>query len=477
MDRSPLEIIDIIVIELEKLLTFDGGFDELLTYPDLDSAKLFHYSTITRHFQNAIERRNFKCMDIEFNEFAQLQSMVDRNQHRSSYIKTLKIVVELPTAKRQQPLETVNQWNSNNHAFTEAIKSIFTRVSSWNSTNLELELSVKSPLLEFPLLAFSWMRNHLTLLNPDAIPECRVISSIHIAGVRAIHPRSVTLLGSKCPKLKAFTSRFYDREGRFPHLRQAHHYQLAQSLCSLPVQYLERVDLSWKNFGSTNMSVLCADNIDHLSKKLHWLSLSPNLRELSINGCAISPCLFWPDDETGSYWPKLEIYSVHTTLTTPAGDFFIKNIDGTDPYLDYHNDLTNVPGFGSIHKLTMDIDWKTILTKWTEDSTLLSEGIMFLRSYIGKIMVAGQGTVLDGKLFESYMLSMIKAKSSMPKIKNFCFEIDHGGPPFNFAYDESGYNVNNTTADPWRPSSELMHAMKASLQEHQSVRIHIADSI
>jgi hypothetical protein len=477
MDRCPVELIDIIVTELEYLVqwSLDDNWDyqqNCVVEPTEALPKLSHYSSITRAFQYAIERRTFRSIRIELSELSFLDSMLVDNHFRSSCIRSLGINIKIGSTNRTQRLESVLQWECHDRVFTNAIQSIVTIINGWTTAKPELTFSVTSSVPDF-----RWMRNTLSLLDP--IPSFSNISAIQIDGWRSIKSQSIIDIVSKSPELRSFKSFFYDREHSFLHLQRANRYHLAKSLRNLPIDFLETVDLSWKS-GSVCLGSILVKNSDHLTISLHWLSLAPNLQSLSINGCAVSPCLFWPDNvvEAEPRWPNLKSYFVNATNSTPDGSFFAIPSDGSDRYIP---PSLHVPGFGLMGELDSNLDWKTILNKWNKDETLLSQGLEFLKNPLIASSYADDTHLhlLDSKLFESYIFSMVKAKSNMPKIEHFCFQITHGRPPFNVVYDKSkaSFTINNTSKDPWIPSVKLMGAIKLSLRDHETVQLRVTDPL
>jgi hypothetical protein len=474
MDRCPLEILDYIVARIVTQHNPGNIWDwsnlDFEAVPVYIPLRLSQYSSISRGFQHAVERRTFKSICVKSSEFPLLTSMLAGNRNRILYIKILSFDIEMPIIKEQKLLHILQEWDHNDQTFTQLMKSLFSTINSWNTQNIELQLSFTIPSLES-----SWMNNELTILDSNLIPESRAISALHIGSYKTIHFGSAFLLATKCPNLRILNYELNESEKWFPHIQKSHRYHLSKSLYSIPLALLQQLDLIWHQNRPPGTSILLNDNIDHLSESLRILSLAPNLRDLSIKGCALSPSIFWDNDSNKSYWPKLESYCVSTTVVTPDGDILVKNTDGSDPYT-YQSSI--VPGFGLADELSIDLNRKAIITEWAKDDTLISQGIEFLNSNSRSTRTGGYRLLLNGRLFEDYIFSMVKAKKNMPKIRYFLFEINHGGPPFSVLYDssEAGYSINNTTRDPWRPSSSLMAALNSSLKESESVSIHVSDS-
>ena len=90
--------------------------------------------------------------------------------------------------------------------------------------------------------------------------------------------------------------------------------------------------------------------IDHLSLALHRLSLSPNLKHVSLGVTTISPCVFWPgkDREGGAnaeeppFWPRLETYQVRSGIVAADGDWLYRPADDHDPSRDWDRVLNPV---------------------------------------------------------------------------------------------------------------------------------------
>jgi hypothetical protein len=247
---------------------------------------------------------------------------------------------------------------------------------------------------------------------------------------------------------------------------------LAQSLHQLPIENLQSIRIAFDDFPCIWSPGLL--NIDKspqfLSQSLRQLSQAPHLRKLVIEGCTVSPNLFWPDEPSAlnvPKWHKLEQFHVEIRSLTPAGAFF----DEQASLLEHFSEvLQPIPGFEDNHEY--DLDWRTILSKWSKSKDLQNEGRRFLRSNF--IIEEFPKTICNSKLLETYIERMSEARKNMPKIKNLKFMI-WNFPPASVAYGQyfpngrMGWRLLISQKWSWRPSLRLMNTLKASVGENGDV--------
>jgi len=92
--------------------------------------KQSHYATATRNFQHTIERKTFKSIRITYSELPLLNYMLIGHPYRCCYLKTLEIVIQLPSVKEQQGLETIEVWRKSNKVFTENVAIVINTINT-----------------------------------------------------------------------------------------------------------------------------------------------------------------------------------------------------------------------------------------------------------------------------------------------------------------------------------------------------------
>src|SRR6202012_5167918 len=121
MDRCPLEIIELILSALVRIEDKEFDVWEPCS-PGSDYVPqvwtqfmIYPFSTISRAFQYATERRIYKQIRIESSEIEQLDSIFAHGPHRADFIKSLKIKIDPKVEGNPTPqLKPTEQWHRNN---------------------------------------------------------------------------------------------------------------------------------------------------------------------------------------------------------------------------------------------------------------------------------------------------------------------------------------------------------------------------
>ena len=242
------EIIDIIASYLQR-----WEHEDQFGTSDRGRALLPAYATISTSWQYAIEGQTFRQVGVTSTEIDDFSHMMVSRRRRLLRRLELNVILPTYTDKLCAKFETEKDKQSNNQAFTKAIKHLLTLLRSWHD---EFQTTGNAPI-EQPLRlcigecycpeSFQYRgrekyqkdvykywsgRRHdlfkdryesslLRLESVEGIQEIPQITSFHrSAGNRNIEPRSLAMIASRFPNLDSFYWRLKDNERRDVRSRQ-----------------------------------------------------------------------------------------------------------------------------------------------------------------------------------------------------------------------------------------------------------------
>ncbi|KAL2818074.1 hypothetical protein BJX63DRAFT_83196 [Aspergillus granulosus] len=319
----------------------------------LDSSSLAPYAIVSKQWQAIIEKRTFSSLSLDTTQLLELARTVSRpRQHLIRQLRLKILSPEYAPAAREE-VETDEDREQNNHAFTDAIHSLFKVLAGWsNNTEASLSLSIyaRSPsdyvensLEEIKrrsrnskdLLQWRYESSYLQFLDsPETFPMVHTVGAFETCGNediqinRNIAPAAISRILSRLPRVRKVQGRLSDDERKNHFLRDKLRADFALSLSHWPTS-IEHLDLNYRGWPPMDPNfpplVRSDPGNDALSIALHCLS--QQLVTLSLSDIMISPELFWPPGSTTESppsWPKLMSYRLEYTMATPSGDWLFE---------------------------------------------------------------------------------------------------------------------------------------------------------
>ncbi|KAF2453147.1 hypothetical protein BDY21DRAFT_142017 [Lineolata rhizophorae] len=116
MDKLPLEAICLIVENI-----------------DIPAEEYLKYATVSRKFQYAVETITFKNIVLQSNRIEYWAQAFQKFPHRRRFVRSIFYIVMLPLYRRQdeQRMETSDNQQANNKAFTESFAGLVDMLHSW----------------------------------------------------------------------------------------------------------------------------------------------------------------------------------------------------------------------------------------------------------------------------------------------------------------------------------------------------------
>lgn len=433
-------------------------------------------STVSRAWQSTVERFTMREIHIKSTDLQDFSNVFVHPNRRAALIN-LSYDVVLPAYSERQcaRFETGQDKQRNNETLTDAVHSLFSLLHSWDKKariqsdgtlgyeraeaagRILLTLDAHSPLdpdrrehvdvraqrLETllpngrkDLFEHRYERSFLRILRCEelsAVPRIRGFEVKKLCHRRRIEGASLAGVAAKLPNLDTIVWAINDDEKFHEAVRQQNRFDFAESLATLPLQSLKRVDLTIFNRAPHNQyfklpSALLpsAPSTDHLSLSLHALSLSPNLTHLRLRGeIVLSPCFFWPQNPTTTtpIWPHLQYLDVFLNITTPEGNWlYVRDPEGSDDDDDEDEDddvepLTVSDLLELADFLGIENENETV-SKQSNDSELPHRFSWFLQSRLdGSIPERYFRKKVDVERLNPMLMAMARAARQMPAIR------------------------------------------------------------
>ncbi|KAF4544524.1 hypothetical protein BFW01_g5026 [Lasiodiplodia theobromae] len=327
MNSLPYELLETIVLHL--------GSDELAPF-----------ATISATFQELIERRTFRELEIRSTDIDQFVAIVTGSRRR--ILRLLDYFIALPTVAERQ---------RNSLGFTKAIHDLFFALSRWDTGSsanpIKLSISVVEDNI-YPRI--DYRRSILELTALDSLQSVPQIHTLCPDSGVCISDSSWINIASRLPNLQRLDVHLnHQRPGLDLDQRRRNRHSLAAALNNLHnTSHLVHITLfspaiGWsRRFFRHTPNILLPDDPtnDHLSFALNrLLRRSPNLRTFDICGAISLSTALFADDNTSSSssFHRLERISISLAACAPDGTPYFHGNITSDPadIADYADD-----GFG-----------------------------------------------------------------------------------------------------------------------------------
>ena len=350
MDTLPQELINKIVLYLER-------YPDQAQVPIIEQyghhSKLPPYATISSHWREAVEFVTFHCVFIKSHELSQLEATMTGN--RPKYLTRLSFEITLSEYSEAScgHVESIEEQQCNDEAFTQAIADLFSLVRKWEDAGpvhgLRLHLSgVCSPTdrrdrnqirLEMAqrkrgmdIFEKRWVNSYLHLSRPETIPTLSSIVYLHLEGhvSRKLAPAVGPGLAAVLPNLRSFYWQFGEVDDTSINVESRASF--ARMLEQTKLDKFSAAEITFHQDSAEDHRVAEPSRIpigalyDPFSASLR--TFSQTLTSLVLDGF-VDSTLFWPSSlETSSMpsWPTLRKLTVFFNMAAPSGEWYF---DGT----------------------------------------------------------------------------------------------------------------------------------------------------
>ncbi len=335
----------------------------------LDPNSLAPYASINRQWQALVENHIFNTLKVNTSRLADLQIIV--RSRRCLAVRKINLTVTLPeySVEERLQVETDEDRQRNNEAYTQTICTLFTILSSWpDECNIDLSIRNVSPrdwtedpnrrlrrmrALKNPgkdILWWRYMASYVEILRPvDEIPIVHAISDLDIqrGKERNTTPTTVSKLISRLPRLSSIVADVSDNERKDAVLRDNLRYEFAISLAQWPASAsLKCLDLTYPGEAPRDADYpppkRSKPGADALSIALR--QISTGLEFIDLQGLTIGPELFWPQRDSDSdvlpTWPNLTRFYLEYAAATPSGEWLFER-DPRCPEYEFDRDSSN----------------------------------------------------------------------------------------------------------------------------------------
>ncbi|KAK0663161.1 hypothetical protein DIS24_g1205 [Lasiodiplodia hormozganensis] len=305
------------------------------------SDELAPFATISATFQELIERRTFRELEIRSTDIDQFVAIVTGSRRR--ILRLLDYCIALPAVAERQ---------RNSLGFTKAIHDLFFALSRWDTGSRANPINLSISVVEDNTHSrIDYRRSILELTAPDSLPSVPLIHTLRPESDVCISDSSWVNIASRLPNLERLDVHLnHQRPGLDLDQRRHNRHNLAEALNNLNTSHLVHFTLFSPAIGWLRRSFRHTPNIllpdddddttDHLSLALNrLLRRSPHLRTLDICGAVpLSPALFdvSSDEETttaaatAASFPRLERVSICFAACAPDGTPYFLSAPATD---------------------------------------------------------------------------------------------------------------------------------------------------
>ncbi|KAH6645273.1 hypothetical protein BKA67DRAFT_109150 [Truncatella angustata] len=352
MDQLPQELIELIV----EFLSPDASLpdeDEDGWSPYSDSRKpessLLPYATISRAWQAAIERQTFRSLKLNSDEYPMLKNTLGPHRYRCLQRLVLTIILPSYDSVSATKVETQQDKDANDHAYSRAVHDIFDILRSLevvDGKSRSLEFYINHPVSRSDVQYFMgrgtkgsdgqiyegrYFHSYIDLYNIHRLPKLRDVTKFVMKmpktqlGHRMLYPRVPFQIASKMPNLEALSVDANDNERLYVDRRLKYRQDLAEHLQKLSLPKLRKADLHFlytspqDHYYMPPMINPTAD-FDLLSSVCQ--SFSQGLEELDLNGVLDVTLLRPLEGFKTALWPRLEQLDIHFHQVRPAGGWY-----------------------------------------------------------------------------------------------------------------------------------------------------------
>ncbi|KAL3448153.1 hypothetical protein BJX65DRAFT_73752 [Aspergillus insuetus] len=349
-----LELLDLIITYLTEIPP---------TYSDIPNAplpppqNLARYATISRSWQQAIERHTFAAISTFSSNLPTLRQVFNQSPWRKRYLRALFYSIDLPlySDDRRFCFERRREHQANLATFRDGIRKLWTELASWEEDlplGTRLVLAAEAPMDrgregdEVPIglgdKRWAFPEHSLTLCDDNSsdevsiLPALRHVTILEVAkSGRRIYPTAISQMISSLSNLRKLEVAISPVQPKNRDLRAEMRNDLARVLESPMLHSLEvlRVQMDEATPYNHNFRIAFEEDPeypdgDHLCRAVCKLA-QRRLRELCMVGpCLISPALWGlsPDnldtDKLDLTFPSLETVKIEFALVTYDGRWY-----------------------------------------------------------------------------------------------------------------------------------------------------------
>ncbi|KAL6232684.1 hypothetical protein BDW75DRAFT_217049 [Aspergillus navahoensis] len=419
LDSLSLELIELIVLELIKLLFRDSADG----VPDEETHHLLApYARISGKFQVAVERFLYRVVQVSSSSSRDLDALNARPSRKAA-LRDLLYVIELPKydSDLQYAMEQRREHCANQASFRDGLVKIWNELSSWDKPpSLLLDLSASSPSDEKSVFESEnrWLLpEHSLSIDTQSVKlptvECMNALALGKQG-RRIHPTTVHELILTLPNLRVLDWEMPPVQLRHKALKAEYTAALAKALRAPTLAKLEVLTLSLCEYPPNNHDFDTGLERDPSYPDGDLLSLAirelaqRSLKELNIDHVPVSPALFGPlAPDANTSFPHLEHVRIEFPILTYDGRwYYTGSRDSVEPEeLDPEEQL-QIDNGPSLSEPDSDRDSVVSLNMDRAD---------FLN---GRIPWYAWRTQPDPTMFNPLIRSVVAATLRMPRLKN-----------------------------------------------------------
>jgi len=352
MDKLPQELINKIVLCLER---YPGQSQAPIIEQQGDQSQLPPYATISSRWREAVEYVTFHRLSIKSHELSQLEAMVTGN--RPQYLKRLSFEITLPEYSEEScgRVESIEEQQCNDEAFTQAIADLFSLVRKWEDADLvrglrlqlhgaysptdhrdwnQITLEMAQHKRGIDIFEKRWVNSYIHLSRPERIPTLLSIVYLRITGhiSRKLAPVVGPGLAACLPNLRSFYWEFGEVDDTSINVESRALF--ARMLNQTKLDKCSAAEITFNQDPAADQRVAEPSRIpigalyDPFSVSLR--SFSQNLTSLVLNGF-VDSTIFWPSSlEKSSVlsWPALRKLTIFFNMAAPSGEWYF---DGTPP--------------------------------------------------------------------------------------------------------------------------------------------------
>ncbi|KAL7945344.1 hypothetical protein V8C42DRAFT_322855 [Trichoderma barbatum] len=348
---APVILAPEIIQRIIFFLTYDPrpGFEPLPQWwtrrPDAGQ-----YASVSRFWQDEIERETFALLHLDLHRLSQLNSIV--TPRRRAYVREIRLRIKLPEPGPWHSRETDDEKLRNNQAFQDVLEAFLQTLSQWDAAEvhkLGLELTFYVPLppeeppaelrgISIPLGQWEprYRKSMLELADPERIaqlPPAVAITKLNMHWPymeRGLSVVAICALLAKLPAAKDVGLGWWKASrSRFTRMRN----DIADAVSHIrhPIDVFELRD---SEPHVAHEAQPPPDDFreeeDRLSKSLHVLSL--RVQEFIIRALPVSNEILFPRELPAGMaeprWDRLVYFCLHYSPIDPSGEFLFL----PDPY-------------------------------------------------------------------------------------------------------------------------------------------------
>ncbi|PZC88980.1 hypothetical protein A1F95_10613 [Pyrenophora tritici-repentis] len=352
MDTLPQELINKIVLYLER---YPGQEQAPILEQCGHHSKLPQYATISSHWKEAVEFVTFHRLHIKSHELSQLEAMVTGN--RIKYLTRLSFEIILAEYSEEScgRVESTEEQQCNDEAFTQAIADLFSLVRKWEDAGLvhglrlqlrdvcsptdcrdrnQIDLEMSQRKRGIDIFEKRWVNSYIHLSRPEMIPTLSSIVHFHLQGHVS---RKVALvvgpgLAAVLPNLQSFYWEFGEVDDKSINVESRASFARVLEQTKLDKCSAAEITFHHQRYPVEDHRVAEPSRIpigalyDPFSASLRIFS--QNLTSLILDGF-VDSTLFWPSSHEISSipsWPNLRKLIVLFNMAAPSSEWYF---DGT----------------------------------------------------------------------------------------------------------------------------------------------------